>query len=115
MTLIGVPLGILIAVVTGLITLVTMAQINEALIIMRKTKQISAKKIQIIIGLLFSVPFCWVGGHWASTAMLSSVDFNEMLPSYLTSLAATFMAIMSWPLIRLIIRVANEIGKSGTQ
>ncbi len=75
----------------------------------------TARKFQIIIGAFFSIPICWVGGHWASTAMLSSVDFSEMLPAYMTSLVAIFMAIMSWPLVRLIIRVANDIGKSGTQ
>jgi hypothetical protein len=114
MILVGVPLGILIAAITGFIALCTLAQINEALSIMRKKSQIPARKFQIIIGSLFSIPICWVGGHWASTAMLSSVDFSEMLPSYMTTLAALFMAIMSWPLVRLIIRVANDIGKSGT-
>lgn len=74
MILIGVSLGILIAVVTGLVALATLAQINEALRIMRKTNQISSRKLQIIIGLLFSIPVCWVGGHWASTALLSSVE-----------------------------------------
>ena len=111
MLLVGVPLGVLIALITGLITLLVIRQINEVLKVIRATNQIPAKKIQIIMGLLFSIPMCWVGGHWASVAMLESIDFSEMLPSYFTSLASAYMLIIIYPLVSLIIRVANDIGK----
>jgi len=106
---VGVTLGILIGVITGIIALLIIWQISVSMRVMVKTGEIVKKPT--FIALLFSIPGCWVGGYFGNTAMLDSFNFNEILAIYLTYVLSTFMIIIIYPLTRLVIRVAGDIGK----
>ena len=106
---VGVTLGIGIGVVTGIIALLIMWQISVSMNVMMKTGEIIKKPA--IISLLFSIPGCWVGGYLGNAAILGAINFEEIIATYLTYLLSTFMLIMIYPLARLIIRVAGDIGK----
>lgn len=106
---VGVTLGVLIGVITGIIALLIMWQISVNMKVMMKTGEIIKKPT--IIALLFSIPGCWFGGYLGNAAILGDISFEEIIATYLTYLLSTFMLIMIYPLARLIIRVARDIGK----
>ena len=103
MVAVGIALGILIGVISGITVLFGM------MVIIKAGWHLPANRIPQVVSLFSSVPILWTGGHWATTALLESVDFSTMLPSYAQSLLCTFCVIMFWPLCQLVIHVARLI------
>lgn len=93
---IGVPLGILVGVVSGaaFIVFLRTAFLGDAL---------------KAAGSLLSMPTSWFAGGWLTEVF----DVDEILSSYVTSLAISVVVISAYPLLRVVIRVGHELGKAG--
>ena len=57
---------------------------------------------------LVAMPATWFGGGWLTTIF----DVATILSAYVTSLAATVVAIGVVPLYQLVIRIGHDIGKA---
>lgn len=100
----GIPLGILIGLVSGyVLTLLLRTAVS--------IKEPQVKDTLSVIGELFSIPTFWFGGPWVTGVFLKSVDRASILPQYMVSLAFTFLAIVIWPLIKLVISLGEQIGE----
>lgn len=105
MDFVGISLGVLIGIVTGVVMILL---INAA----TQTK-IKTKDIITLIGEFLSIPTFWFGGPWLTTSMLKIVNLNDILQSYMLSLVLTFVLVILNSLIRFIIRKGNEIKDMG--
>lgn len=106
---VGVTLGILIGLITGLIFLLILWITAVNIKVSRQTGQ--KVKDPRIIALLFSIPVCWAGGYFGNTAILGSINFEEISAIYFAYLLSTFGLIIVYPSVILIIRVVRDMGK----
>ncbi len=100
--MLGIPLGLLIGAVTGLVLL----------LLLRTAWATSArqwKNIISIVGEILALPTFWFGGPWLTSKLLADTDFTSILPYYMASLAVMFLIIVIVPIFRVIIKTANEI------
>src|ERR671935_2586336 len=99
----GGGLGVLIGVVSGtcLILLLRTALAGKA----------SVKNTVAITSELLAIPTFWFGGPWVTTVFVQSLDVRVILPSYMVALAASFVLIALYPLLRLVIWLGNQIGR----
>jgi hypothetical protein len=93
--LVGIPLGLLVGVVSGVAFVLL---IREAL----------RGEVIRIAGLLTSMPGTWFGGGWLTELF----DLDAILSSYVATLAVSFLLIAAYPLLRLVVRLGNEIGEA---
>ena len=100
MYIVGIALGILIGVVSGLVVLLLF---NTGI---RAPKAIDI--LPVVLEFL-ALPTFWFGGPWLTTSLLEIVDLNDILSSYLLSLTFTFVLIIIIPLFRLVIMLGNDI------
>jgi hypothetical protein len=98
---IGIALGILIAVVSGLALLLLLYTATRA--------RPGLKATLTEISELLSMPTFWFGGPWVAGSLLRSVDLPRAVPFYTITLAVCFCAIAVKPLFTLIIKVSDEI------
>lgn len=102
----GIPLGILIGLITGIV----------ALFLFRTAWNTPSKRIGKIItltGELLSIPTFWFGGPWLTTKMFESIKLEALLSSYLISLACTFTPIALFILAIMMIKIGNEFWRTG--
>ena len=100
----GVALGVLIGVVSG-----------TSLVLLLRTAlagRPGLKETLAITSELLAIPTFWFGGPWVTTVFVQSVDVRLILPSYMVALAASFVLIALYPLLRLVIWLGNQIGRS---
>jgi len=90
---VGVPLGILVGLVSGaaFIIFLRAAFLRDGI----KTA-----------GSLLSMPASWFGGGWLTEVF----DLDRILSWYVSSLAICFLAIVAYPLLRAVVRIGNEVG-----
>ena len=103
--MLGIPLGILIGVITGI----------AAVFVIRTawSSPKNAKPILKLLGELLAIPTFWFGGPWLTTTMMARLELGTILPAYLVALACTFVGITLLPLFRIVVQVGNEIGPRG--
>jgi hypothetical protein len=104
MLVIGIPLGIMIGILSGIALLLFLKTILE---------EQSVKKTITVVGEILAIPVFWFGGSWVTTPLLESIDREEMLPYYILALSCTWVPIGVWGLYRLMTRIGNEKGKAG--
>ena len=104
--MLGIPLGILIGVITGVAAalLIDMAS--------GQGRKDSGTLLKLLAQLL-AIPTFWFGGPWLATTMIKQLDLNSILPTYLTALACTFVGIMLTRIWRLVAGAGNVIGAKG--
>jgi hypothetical protein len=115
--LMGVGLGILVGCIIAFITLFILmdafAPPNPNPSWWQKTFGPSNVASVKFITKLASIPGFALGGgfgcKWISSAILTGVDWRDVLPVYMCVLALTYLAIMIGPLIRLIIKIMSMI------
>jgi len=101
--MLGVPLGILIGFISGFVSLLL---INTAW----NTSIRQVKNLIILTGEILAIPTFWFGGPWLTTNILGLVSLDKILSSYLIALACTFVPIAIWPMIKMVIRIGENIG-----
>jgi hypothetical protein len=89
---VGIPLGILVGVVSGAAFAVYLS--------------VSDKDPTKTAASLLAMPTSWFGGGWLTEVF----ELDEILSWYVTSLAASFLIVGSYPLFRFVVRVGNRIG-----
>jgi hypothetical protein len=98
---VGVPLGILIGLVSG----------GVAIILIRTAWQTSGLKGTVqVVGQLLAIPTFWFGGPWLTSSLLASVEPIEIRTSYVLSLAAVFVPLAGWPIVKLSYDTGRRIG-----
>lgn len=103
---IGIPLGILIGIITGVV----------AIFFVRSMISSSPRSIKTVIALateLLSLPTFWTGGPWVTGKLFVNIKWEEVLTIYMFFLAISFISVFVWPLCKLIIRVCREIDRLG--
>jgi hypothetical protein len=105
--MLGLPLGILIGVISGIAVLLMLRTATRVIVDLRALATLVAE--------LLAVPTFWFGGPWVATAMLQGVRLDEILSFYMASPAVTFVFISGWPLLRLIARIGREIANEAPQ
>jgi hypothetical protein len=96
---VGVPVGILVGIVTGVVFLSLLR-----LLFSEETATLFA-----VIGRLLALPAFWTGGHFLSGTIIG--DIEHVRSSYAISLAATFVLIAMYPLVRFVGRVGRDVGE----
>jgi hypothetical protein len=94
--LVGVPLGILVGVVSG----------AAFVILLRNAFFGDAKKA---VGSLLAMPTSWFGGGWLTEAF----DLDQILSAYVASLAISVVVIGAYPLFQVVARIGRELGSAG--
>jgi hypothetical protein len=100
---VGMALGLLIGVVSGVACVLLLAVARRG--------QPDLKSTAAIIAELLAIPTFWFGGPWVTTAILQSVSLADIVPSYMLSLSVIFTLIALYPLIVLVRRLGQEIGR----
>jgi hypothetical protein len=98
---VGIPLGVLIGVVTGGVA-----------ILLFKTgwHETDLAGLLKIIGQLLAIPAFWFGGPWLTTNLLASVDLDQIRASYLMSLAIVFVPLAGFPVVMMSWRTGLNMG-----
>lgn len=98
---VGIPLGVLIGVVTG----------GVAILLFRTGwRESDLAGLLKIIGQILAIPAFWFGGPWLTTTILASVDVDEIRSSYLISLAIVFVPLAGFPVVRMSWDTGRHIG-----
>jgi hypothetical protein len=92
---VGIPLGILVGVVSG----------AAFIVFLRTAFREDALKAA---GSLLAMPSSWFAGGWLTQVF----DLERILSSYVTSLAISVVLISGYPLFRVVVRIGNELGKA---
>jgi len=103
--MIGIPLGLLIGVLTGLVVPLL---IRTAW----RVSKLNINSLLAFIGQFLAIPTFWLGGPWISGSFLKGETLTEILPYYIFSLACTFSIIALYPLLRIVISLGHEIGSA---
>ena len=101
----GVPLGVLIGVLAGVAFLLVLSAATA-------DKMTAATAAKAVSG-LFAIPTFCFGGPWLTTTLLSSVELDSIVQSYIIALVIVFMLVVGFPVGRLVYRKGIEIGRAG--
>jgi hypothetical protein len=71
----------------------------------------SAAQVSSMLAQLAGIPTLWFSVPFGSE-LLTSVKPSRLMTSYVITLAVTWVIIVGWPLLRLIIVTGGEIGKN---
>ena len=96
-------MGLLIGVVSGITFLLLM---DTAF-----TGRRNVQSVMKIVAQLLAVPFFWFGGPWVTTAVMKSVNLATIFTAYIYSLAVTFLLIIIFPTLNLVINLGKRMGK----
>ncbi len=89
---VGIPLGILIGVVSG----------GCAVLLIRAGwGHPDVKATLQVVAQLLAIPTFWFGGPWLTTTMLASVEPAEIRSSYFLALTVVFVPLAAMPLVAL--------------
>jgi hypothetical protein len=96
----GAFLGVLIGIVTGLVF---------ALFLGASYRASSVGAVLKVSPQLLAIPTFWFGGPWVTAKLLSDIQSDEIVNSYVVFLAITFVAFVLWPSVRLIVVISRRI------
>ena len=100
----GVGIGVLIGLITGTVALVLLRTVNAASI--KNTSSVVAVTTEIL-----AIPTFWFGGPWVTSSILELVELQSIVNPYLVALTLTFTAMIVYPIVKWIIRLAEELGR----
>lgn len=101
---VGIPLGILIGVITGTTFLLLLKTVATARGDLKTLLEIAAE--------VLALPTFWFGGPFLTTNLLGSLQPDQIRNSYVGALACSFVLIAVWPLWRLILATADDISNN---
>ena len=101
---IGLALGFLIGIISGTVFL----------LLLKTAVGASGKGTSSIVTLtaeLLAIPTFWFGGPWLTSLLLQLVSLQDLINSYVGSLAVTFSVISLYPATRWILQLGEDFGK----
>lgn len=101
---IGIFVGVLIAVITGVILLVLLKTVHGARIN-------NASAVVAIVSEIAALPTFWFGGPWLATSLLQLVPLREFINPYIVTLCIAFLAFVSFPMLKWIGQMARDLGR----
>lgn len=101
----GITLGLLIGAVSGTVFLLLLRSAS--------LPTTPAEKVLTLTAELLAIPSFWLGGPWLTTDILKLIALSDIINPYLVSLAVSFFMFCSYPAIRWIASLADELGHSG--
>jgi hypothetical protein len=105
---IGIFVGVLIAIITGVILLVLLKTVHGA-----KIDNVSA--VVAVVAEIAALPTFWFGGPWLATSLLQLVPLNEFINPYIVSLCIVFLIFIAFPILKWIGQMARDLGKEAPQ
>lgn len=99
----GIAIGILIGIVSALVTLVLLKPAASA-----TTSQTNS--VLLIGAELLAIPTFWFGGPWVTTTLLKLVKLDDFLIPYTLALAVTYAILICYPTMKWIVRLGNVLG-----
>lgn len=118
--LVGGSLGALIGIVSAIWTLLVLKEATVKPAETWLSKIFGAQGgagLKIAGKLLITLPPLWLGGSWLvtkdsffRTTVLAGVNLDSIRPVYMVTLMLTYVFIIGYPVIRLIIKVGNDLG-----
>ncbi|HEV2380889.1 MAG TPA: hypothetical protein VG206_14005 [Terriglobia bacterium] len=97
---VGLGLGILIGVVSSA---------NFIYMLRTLAKMLSWADGVKVVGEIAAIPTLWFGGPWITTKIITDDTWHSIAPSYVPALAAVFVLVTIYPLIRYIIRLGRDM------
>jgi hypothetical protein len=112
-THVGVAMGGLIGIITGVITLLILRDAFQRYAARRSWFEQAFGRRQVsgirLATRMSSLPMLWFGAPWLSTVALAHLDWTELLPVYLVAVAISYLLVVAFPIVRLIIKVGRDI------
>jgi len=112
--IVAIALGMVIGLITGILALFLFRTTSKGL---RPLAHGNAGWGAVVIaflsvmGELLGIVTFWFGGPWFATKLLEIGNWDLVNGYYISSLALVFLAIVVYPVFRLIIRLGREIGR----
>jgi hypothetical protein len=110
---IAVVVGTLIGFVTGIATLLTVAQYSLALKPLSISPPNGITALTAIITHLLGFPLFWFGGPWLTTQVMQSIQFKDFALSYAVTLLISYFATIGYPIFRWVYWLGKTMGKDG--
>lgn len=108
-----IVVGLLVGIIIGLVSSVV------AVILIKTMVDASNKSLSSllkIIGQFLAIPVFMVGGPWASGVMLKQLitgpNLVDFVVGFLLTATPVFVGIVAFPIWKLTLRMATEIGES---
>lgn len=101
----GISIGILVGVISGLITLVVLKTLANASIS-------NVKSILTLFGELTGLVAFLITANFLAKSNLFPDGVSDIRDSYLVSLTATIVLMMIYPVYRWIVKLGKELGES---
>ncbi|MEA2504640.1 MAG: hypothetical protein QOG36_1683 [Actinomycetota bacterium] len=97
---VGIPLGILVGLLSGILSVLFLRTLQAV--------KREAKSVIMLIGQFAGIPALWLSVPFGSR-LLADTAPSELRTSYVITLAVVWVPVVSWPMLQLIIKTANEI------
>lgn len=105
----AVSIGIALGALIGLVSAVPYAMFVRTGSRLFKKAKLSIGDVGAIAAELFTIPAFWFGGHWASSVIIRTVNWQEMMEPYVLSLAVTFGLPSLVLTVLFVAKTAQEI------
>lgn len=97
---VGIPLGVLVGLLSGILSVLFLRTLQ---VVKRETKS-----VLMLIGQFAGIPTLWLSVPFGSKVLAGTAP-SELRTSYVITLAVIWVAVVSWPMLQLIIKTAEEI------
>ena len=109
-TIISLALGVLIGLVSGLITILvlldTKPRTGRYSLMERVFGRHQPSAVRSIMK-LSTLPVFWLGGPWLSSALMEGLNWIELRPLYMASVAVVYLVVVVVPLVAIILRITK--------
>jgi hypothetical protein len=110
---IAIVVGTLIGFVTGVATLITVAQYSQVLKLLSISPPNGITAFTAITTHLLGFPLFWLGGPWLTTQVMQSIQFKDFALSYVVTLGISYFVTIGYPICRWVYWLGKTMGKDG--
>jgi hypothetical protein len=108
---IAVVVGTLIGFVTGVATLITVAQYSLVLRQLSISPPNSITAFTAIITHLLGFPLFWFGGPWLTTQIMQSIQLKDFALPYVVALGICYFGTICYPIFSWVYWLGKTMGK----
>lgn len=104
-----VSIGIALGALIGLVSVVPFAMLIRTGSRLFKTARMSIGDVGTIVAELSAMPTFWFGGSWASSVIVGTLNWQEVMEPYIVSLTITFGVPSVFLTVLFVAKTAQEI------